>query len=200
MRAASRYHLIVTAGPTPTTLGGIGARREHNLGGHLESINSERDEGLSRTDRNERSGSFVRWQAIFIAQLTFAVNITLGLAGASLAFGANLVIKEGFQPSGWTVWMFPGSLAVLLVSMGLGVWCVISRLLDFRTTMEAARRRETGAPEAEIKPLRDRYVRLGNQTWRLFWCQIATFVVGVFLMVSSVIGAVWSRAVLPPPV
>src|SRR5436190_1965344 len=114
-------------------------------------------------------GSFVRWQAVTIGQLTTAINIVLGFAGAALAFGANLLVKETFALSGCPRWLFLGSLAVLLTSMGLGCWCTVNRLRDFRATTEAARKRELGASEAELKPLRDLYERLGKSTWTIFW-------------------------------
>ncbi len=151
-----------------------------------------------KTDPEERKGSFVRWQAITIGQLTTAINIILGFAGATLAFGTNLLTKESFQPIGWTGWLFLGSLAVLLLSMGLGVWCVINRLRDFRATTRVARKRETGAPEAEIEPLRALYVRLGSRTWAIFWWQIGTFLVGVALMVVSLSASAWNKLCSAP--
>jgi hypothetical protein len=148
---------------------------------------------LWTTNPEERTGSFVRWQAITIGQLTIAINVILGFAGATLAFGANLLIKEPSHLTGWVASLYLASLAVLLVSMGVGVWCVINRLRDFRATMRAARKRETGASDAAIEPLRKLYLRLGTKTWTLFWWQIGTFLVGVALMVVSLGVLAWAR-------
>ncbi len=141
----------------------------------------------------KRAGSFVRWQGITIAQLTFAINVILGFSGAALAFGANLLIREEFQPVGWARCAFVGSLVALLLSIGLGVWCVVNRLRDFRATTQAARKREAGASPEDIEPLRTLYTRLGRRTWVLFWWQIGTFLVGVCLVVASVTIAMWSK-------
>src|SRR5262249_24510391 len=62
--------------------------------------------------------------------------------------------------------------AALLVSMALGGWCTVNRLRDFRATTQAARKRELGLSDAEIKPLHDLYNRLGDQTWTIFWWQL----------------------------
>jgi len=49
---------------------------------------------VPREFKEEPIGSFVRWQAITIAQLTFAINIVLGFTGASLAFGVPLLYSR----------------------------------------------------------------------------------------------------------
>jgi hypothetical protein len=154
---------------------------------------------LWKIDPEERKGSFVRWQAITIAQLTTALNVVLGLAGATLAFGANLLVRDSFALTGWPRWLFLGSLTLLLVSVGLGSWCTVNRLRDFRATARAARKRETGAPEAEITPLRDLYLRLGGRTWAIFWWQLGTFFGGAVLMVAGLAAYEWTRCSIPPP-
>ena len=149
-------------------------------------------------DPEDRKGSFVRWQSITIGQLTIAINVFLGFAGAALAFGANLLVKESLPFSGWPRWLLLGSMAVLLLSLGLGGWCAVNRLRDFRATTRVARKREAGAPDSEIKPLRDLYLRLGKRSWAIFWWQLDTFFAGVLLMIASVAGQEWSRAGVPP--
>ncbi len=141
------------------------------------------------TDENERPESFIRWQGITIAQLTVAINIILGFSGASLVFAANLLIKDDFQVVGWAGATFLISFFTLLLSMGFGVWCVITHLLDFRVTTQAAKLREAKAPAADIKSLRARYRRLDKRAWRLFWWQIATFFAGFVLMIIGVGGS-----------
>ena len=79
---------------------------------------------------------------------------------------------------------------LFLASIGIGILCVVNRLRDFRATMRAARLREDGKSEDEIKPYRTLYERLGQRTWRLFWWQIGTFAIGVLLMVLGVAASV----------
>lgn len=97
---------------------------------------------MPREFKEEPIGSFVRWQAITIAQLTFAINIVLGFTGASLAFGVPLLVDGRLPSYTWARYVFAFSLVVLLISMALGVWCVVNRLRHFRTTAQVARKRE----------------------------------------------------------
>jgi hypothetical protein len=136
--------------------------------------------------QTEPKGSFVRWQSLTIAQLTYSVNLILGLAVAALGFQVTLLLSEKFYPAGWQKCAFGVSMLTLLFSIGLGIWCVINRLRDFRATTRAARLREKGKPDDEIRPYRDLYEKLGDRTWSLFWWQIGTFGVGIVFTVLAV--------------
>jgi hypothetical protein len=135
--------------------------------------------------REEPRGSFVRWQSITIAQLTYSVNLILGLAVATLGFQTALLLKETFHPAGWQKCAFGVSMLTLLLSIGFGIWRVINRLRDFRATTRAARLREDGKPDDEIQPYRDLYNKLGERTWGLFWWQIGTFGFGIVFTVLA---------------
>ena len=87
-------------------------------------------------------GSFIRWQAIAIAQLGYAVNLILTLATASLGFAVALIKDKDFTPGCWSKCLLVLSQLSLLASVALGIWCVINRLLDFRKTKDNARDRE----------------------------------------------------------
>src|SRR5437879_3380280 len=97
--------------------------------------------------KEEPKGSFVRWQSITINQLTYAVNLILTFSVATLGFQATLLLGDQFKPVSWQKCIFSLSLVLLLSSIGLGIWCVINRLRDFRATMKTARLREDGATE-----------------------------------------------------
>src|SRR3989344_1899197 len=98
--------------------------------------------------------SFVRWQGITISQLSYAVNLILGLAVAALGFVITLLLNKEFIPVSWMKCTFSVALLSLLASIGLGIWCVVNRLRDFRATKEVARKREKGATDSELQPLR----------------------------------------------
>ena len=138
----------------------------------------------------EPKGSFTRWQAVTIGQLTYAVNLVLGFAVATLGFQVALLLNDKFTPLAWQKCAYALSLLLLAVSVVLGVGVVVNRLRDFRATKEAARLREEGASEAVIEPYRVLYRRLGARTWGLFWWQLGTFSFGVLLTVAAIIGAV----------
>jgi hypothetical protein len=92
---------------------------------------------------NNQKGSHVRWQSITIGQLTYAVNLILGLSVAVLGFEISLLLNENFSPGSCLqrVSLF-FSLVLLAVSIVFGVLVVINRLTDFRLTTSIARRRE----------------------------------------------------------
>lgn len=133
-------------------------------------------------------GSFIRWQSTTIAQLTYSVNLILGLAVAALGFQVTLLLNEKFVPMGWQKCVFGISMLALLLSIALGIWCVINRLRDFRATTKAASLREYGRTEDEIRPYRDLYTKLGETTWALFCWQIGTFGVGILFAVLQLLG------------
>ncbi|MGF1608240.1 MAG: hypothetical protein ACFCUQ_02510 [Kiloniellales bacterium] len=135
----------------------------------------------------EPAGSFIRWQSITIEQLTYSVNLILGLSVAALGFQIHLLLDSTFQPASWQKSFFLLSMFSLLLSIALGLWCIFNRLVDFRTTAKAARLRERDESDSELAELRGRYKRLGQATWRLFCGQVATFGIGILLVVIAVL-------------
>lgn len=140
--------------------------------------------------KDEPKGSFMRWQSITIAQLTYAINLILGFSVATLGFLLAILLGDKFNPVSWQKCVFSLSLILLSASVIFGVWVVINRLRDFRATAKAARKREEKAGEEEIEPLRVLYRKLGARTWCLFWWQVGTFSAGVFFAVLSVLASV----------
>jgi hypothetical protein len=140
--------------------------------------------------KDNPKGSFVRWHATTMTQLTYAVNLILGFSVAALAFQTTTLLNKEFNPVSWQKCAFSISLLDLIASVGLGFWCIINRLLDFRTTAKVARMREQRKPAEEIEPHRALFERLGNRTWGIFWWQIGTFGVGIALLVISIAGSV----------
>lgn len=135
-------------------------------------------------------GSYIRWQSTTIAQLSYAVNLILGFSVAALAFQVTTLLNEKFTPVSWQKCSFTISLLALSASTGLGIWCVINRLRDFRATTKVASMREQGRNDEQIEPHRSLYEKLGNRTWVIFWWQIGTFGVGMLLLVLGIAGSV----------
>lgn len=134
----------------------------------------------------EPTGSFVRWQAVTIGQLTYAINLVLGFSVATLGFQVTLLLGE-FTLSGWENFAFGLSLILLTVSIAFGIAVVINRLRAFRATMHAARAREKKDPESIIESHRQRYQKLDSRTWPIFWWQIGTFGGGIALAMLSLL-------------
>jgi small-conductance mechanosensitive channel len=137
-------------------------------------------------NNNEPKGSFVRWQSTTITQLTYSVNLFLGLAIGALGFQVTILLNEKFNPVGWQKCAFSVSMFLLLLSIALGIWCIINRLRDFRATAKAARMREEEKPNEDIQPYRDLYKNLGKKTWILFRWQVGTFGIGIFFSIVGV--------------
>lgn len=145
--------------------------------------------------RDDSSDSFVRWQAITIGQLTYAINLILGFSVATLGFQLSLLQSSDFNPVSWGKCIFSISLICLFSSMLFGVWVVINRLKDFRLTMRTARKREAMLSDKKteeeidraLEPYRISGRELGESTWVLFWWQIGTFGAGVLFTTLSVL-------------
>ena len=143
-------------------------------------------------DENDRE-AFVRWQGITISQLGQAINLILGFAVATLGFGVTLLLNKEFVPVSWQKCVFLVALISLLVSVGLGIWCIVNRLRDARSTAQVARKRQKNGEDSEIQFLRELSDRLGKKTWLIFWWQIGTFGIGVLLVVVGVTGTISNK-------
>jgi len=131
--------------------------------------------------------STVRWQEQAVAQLSFAINLFIGLAMASLGLAFGWMTSKPITGSARCLLLVGVSL--MLVSLLCGCGATITRLLDFRKTARIARRRERGVTSADLDDLRLSVRELGNATWRLFWLEIGSFVGGTLALVASVIVA-----------
>ena len=76
--------------------------------------------------------SSVRWQGRTIEQLGYALNLILGLSVAAIGFEVSLLLSGGFEKAGSQSFLFVISMLSLLLSVVVGLWCVVNRLRDFR--------------------------------------------------------------------
>ncbi|MFC1534262.1 hypothetical protein ACFL7M_12945 [Thermodesulfobacteriota bacterium] len=131
-------------------------------------------DGEGAKSKKDRESS-IRWQARTIEQLGYALNLILGLSVAAIGFEISLILNKEFERAGWQNWLFAISMLSLLLSIAVGLWCVVNRLRDFRATTKTARKREDGKSDLDLQPLRTLTRDLGKRTWLLFWWQISTF-------------------------
>ena len=131
------------------------------------------------------SERYVRWQSYTISQLTFALNLFLGLSLGSLAFAFSLVRDKNFLLFGCPKTLFQISLISLCLSTLAGCFSVVSRLLDFRFTAKKIRSDESADIE-DSSTYKYSYKILGSLTWRLFWLQVLTLGIGLFGLISGV--------------
>ena len=130
--------------------------------------------------------SFVRWQAITIGQLTYAINLILTFSVATLGFQASLLLSEKFNPVSWQKGIFIFSLFLLCISVAFGLWGVINRLRDFRATAQVAMKRVQHCSIEEVEMNRAISKQMGACTWNLFRLQLVTFFLGFFCVVGSI--------------
>jgi len=145
------------------------------------------------TEESKGNDRVIRWQAITIAQLSYAINLILTFSVASLGFGVTLLLNNEFNPAQCQSCLFTLSLFLLLASGGFGIWCTINRLRDFRATANITKLEYKTGSYSELTMLRALTSRLGKKTWIIFWCQIGTFSTGFFLLVASVVISVGSK-------
>lgn len=146
---------------------------------------------MNQTDEPKKNReSSVRWQGRTIKQFGYALNLVLGLSIAGIGYETTLILNRKIECEGWQKYMLAISLLALVISAGVALWCVIARLRNFRLTAEIARKREDGASDVELMPLRAKSKDLGNFSWVLFWWQIGSFAFGVFALVVVVAGTI----------
>ncbi|MBI3665783.1 MAG: hypothetical protein HY236_06075 [Acidobacteria bacterium] len=123
------------------------------------------------------------------------MNLILGLATASLGFALSLVKDKDFAPGCSGKHLLLLGLVSLVVSISLGVWCVINRLHDFSKTAQNAKdgealetlqstNQEREEISARLEHRRRETERLGENTWTLLYWQIGAFCLGAFLLVD----------------
>ncbi|HEV2799818.1 MAG TPA: hypothetical protein VGW12_04940 [Pyrinomonadaceae bacterium] len=132
------------------------------------------------------SERFIRWQGYTLNQVSFAINLFIGLSTATLGFSVSLLIDEKFVLHGRPKYIFTLGLLSQLLSLFFGVAAVMSRTLDFRYTAQVARNDEKGRDEERTALLRRRVRKFGKGTWFSFWTQIIFFVLGILCLITSI--------------
>lgn len=118
---------------------------------------------------------YVRWQDYRVTQLSFAINLFLGFAVASLAYAINLKLENTPHSN------IPLETIMIWWSSSAAFGCVatMSKLLDYRYT--AKKIKDGGSFNAFMAKW------CGPVTWGGFWVQVATYSVGAYLFIKGVI-------------
>ena len=125
-----------------------------------------------RMDTNTKE-RYVRWQNYRITQFSFAINLFLGFAIASLAFAMNAKFDRKAIP----VEVLNVTIVWWGISVLAGVLATLVRLLDFRYT--AQKIMHGGA----FNEFMARYC--GPITWSIFWIQVGSYALGAYLFVMG---------------
>jgi hypothetical protein len=121
----------------------------------------------------EKHERYVRWQNYRITQLSFAINLFLGFAVASLAYIINLKLEQKAHGS----IQLETVIIYFAVSALLGCIATMSKLLDYRYT---ARKIKDGG---RFNAFMARYC--GPVTWGCFWGQVVSYTIGAYLFIHG---------------
>jgi hypothetical protein len=159
----------------------------------------------------ENKGSFIRWQAITINQLSLATNVILTFTVALIGFEINFLLNlnKDFPKFGcYFKVSYLASLTLLFFSFLLAILLIVNRLKDFRLTAKSARLREEiekidideenyqqskDEKLTERLELKAKTKKLGERTWCLFNWQLGTFSLAMILAVISFFNLILSR-------
>ena len=128
---------------------------------------------------------FVRWQGRSLEYFSYTINLFLAFGVGSLGFGVNLLRDASFSPTGCAKYVFGASLLLLLLSIAVGIACVLYRVKDFRTTTKIARKKSEKEFDDELETLRELTGKLGSLTRLLFQWQVSLFSLGVLSLVGA---------------
>ena len=143
---------------------------------------SEKTEDEARRELDRQS--YIRWQEITRTQVTFTVNVVLGLAVAALGFGVKVMIDSNTLRFSCVRSLFYSGLALLLLSITFALVISWNRLFDFRYSQLAARARWKKLAQ-EYETYHTRAAKHTPWTWRLLPLQLITFALGILLISVS---------------
>lgn len=138
---------------------------------------------------NEQLDSFIRWQSVTREHFTLTSSVVLGLSTGLLAFVSERLLTS---PHPSCIVLLTGGVAILLLvlSIGLALWCSINRLRDFRATAQIARSQGRGVQAPPEDRLETKI--LGERSWLLFWWQLTFFGVGATTSAIALLMRGWS--------
>lgn len=129
--------------------------------------------------------ALVRWETIRREQLGVATTLLFGLASAALGFCGSLLSAEHAVFGGCGTCFYLLATGTFFVTVLLSIAVTITRLLDFRLTARKLRLEGRGEKGAVIDRLESVTRSLGRCTWRLFYCQLGGFLLGVILLLFA---------------
>lgn len=139
------------------------------------------DETKRTQDDAALQDRYVRWTQIALKQMTYAIDLILGFAGATIGFEITLSLSDNFKLPQWAPSLYMLSLVTLGISMIFGVSAVVGRLWDFRVTRRIVWLEWKRPNDEELTKKRELDELLGRASWGLFYLQLTAFVLGVFL-------------------
>jgi len=142
-----------------------------------EKIMEEPQKAIKKNLAESTSEKYIRWQNIRIKQFSTVTNLILGLAAGMFGFGIKLLVEyKSFLTNSLFSLLILITLILTAASIISGIFCALSRLLDFRYTVQIHNFNRT---DGEKKCFRNLTRVLGRMTWSLFVIQMILFLFGI---------------------
>ena len=122
--------------------------------------------------------SQIRWDRERRGQLGGAITLLFGLSSASLAFCGSLLTDSAVTLGGYRTFAFLVAVGFFVIALLSSVAVTVTRLQDARDTATIVRKRDDDVAAAEIQSLRDTTRKVGWWTWRIFYLQLFSFLLG----------------------
>jgi uncharacterized membrane protein YgdD (TMEM256/DUF423 family) len=136
---------------------------------------------------DSRNEPFIRWQGRSLEYFSYSINLLLAFSVGTLGFGVNLLRDASFSPSDCAKYLFAISLLSQILSVAIGLACVLYRVKDFRDTTTIAKKKSQLEFDSELETLRGLVGIIGSRTRRLFGWQVSFFSVGTILLVGILV-------------
>jgi hypothetical protein len=140
---------------------------------------------MTDQEREEKIDALQRYEQTRREHLGGAVNLVFGLSTAATGFCLSHIIDKDSHFTRPGSYFFVLATVVFILSVGISIASTWTRLRDFRLTARKLRRELRGADAIEVEKLATLTDCLGNWTWRLFYSQLVTFLVGVICLAAA---------------
>lgn len=129
-----------------------------------------------------------RWDEARREQFGATATTVFTLASAAIAYISSLLTEDKAQFGGAGTCFFFWTIITLIISLGLGVAAMVTRLEDFRATARIVRLRDSSdaKDQADVVRLRSRASRFGTISYFLLYGQITVFAIGATLLALAV--------------
>ena len=131
-------------------------------------------------DKHLNDLRYIRWQGIAMAQFSVAIALLSGLSISAIGAGLSMLEFDDFAQQVPYQLAFVLALLLFVAAVAFCLMATISRALDFRLTARKVR----GRSDLILFGLNDR--QFGRISWLLFWVAVLSFIVGVWLFLTSI--------------
>ena len=138
-----------------------------------------------------------RYETLRREQLGYTLNLTFGLAAASVGFCAAYIVNKDSVFSCPGTCFFLVATGAFIFAVGFGLFANYTRLKDFRLTAKTLKLKVEKLEEKDAQKIEGFKIRiskydndtkcLGKWTWRLFYAQQFAFGIAVILLVTALL-------------